>query len=238
MTSTLDRKWPADVTNVDTRSLRRIVFLSGRCVFAYGAMLDLMSWWAKERTNKEYAVSRIEDARIELTRGTDRTAVTRSLMHLFYGADKCELVDATRSFLRNADPRARCPVPTAVAELPKAGTEVVLISDLVLFALADELDGVDSLLSSVPLTVAGRLTGEMSLIPDGVERLEAMATFASTRGALLSECVLWHRGDVEDAEALHAVGSAVDLRSSPFCGPAAGRPGFTPWRPRQPARRP
>lgn len=188
---------------------RRIVFVSGRCLFRYEAMLDLMAYWARGRSNREHAISRITDVRSDLARGADRASSVRSLMHLFEGADEHDAIAATRSYLRGVQRWPRRPGPSSAwAELSGAGTEVVLISDLALFSLHDELPGVDAVISSTPASAGGRLTGEIALVLSGVQQRNAMAGFAAERGVPLSECTFLHRGD---PAAPDGVGTSVDL---------------------------
>jgi phosphoserine phosphatase len=192
---------------------RTTVFVSGRCLFRYAAMFDLMSWWARGRSNEEYVLARIGDARSDLARGADRAAAVRSVMHLFRGVDEGDVVAATRSFLRSAEPWSHRPgAPPTVAASTGAGTEVVLVSDLALFSLVDEVEGVDAVLSSSPVCADGRLTGEVELVLQGARRRRAITEFAASRGVPLSDCAFLHRGDAEDADASEAVGTVVDLR--------------------------
>lgn len=203
----------------------RIVFVSGRCVFAYDAMLDLMSCWAKGRSNERHVESRIGDARGDLARGADRAAVIRSVVQVFRGAAVADLEAVTRDHLRRAHPWARSPrlsMPARTAA--ESGVEVVLVSDMALYGLAEEISGVDALLCSSPVCSGGRLTGEIALVSGAAERLAAAVRYAEERRVDAADCVLLHRGDLEDAALLDLVGDAVELdRSAPAGRPDLGR---------------
>lgn len=183
--------------------------MSGRCRFSFGAVLDMVSWWAASSGNVPSVTEHISAARCELARGTDRGAVMRSLVLLFGGVAEHELAAATRSYLRST----RCSWSPVAAALGRTATaEVVMVSDLALFSLVDELDGLDGLLSSTLACVEGRITGEVSRLLEGRERHRAMIEFAEERDVRPSECVLLHRGDAEDVAASAVVGTDIDLR--------------------------
>jgi uncharacterized radical SAM superfamily Fe-S cluster-containing enzyme len=164
-----------------------------------------MSWWAEGLDNERHLTTKIEEARHELARGTDRAAVLRSVTMSFAGADSRHVLAATRAHLSSS--RSRFSIPSlllAEAVTPSPDVEIVLVSELALFSLADEIPGVHSVVCSTLDCVDGRLTGYVSLVVDAADRRRAMAAFQGRRNAAAAGCTYLHRGDTEDA-AVHGL---------------------------------
>lgn len=206
-----ERPVRCDVATERPHSPPRILFVSDRGLLGHDAILHLFALWANGRSNRRYLVDRIEDGRHELSRGSDRAAVIKGLALLFAGTRREAAESASCRYIRTAAVSSGFgDMVKDLCAMPKF--ELVLLSELVLFDVAEEIGGVSTILSSQMESLHGLLTGRITLLCDAAQRLRAASRFASARNVDLRDCMIVHGHHGPDRHLIDVMRN-VDVKS-------------------------